>query len=152
MSVPLHAIAYVSSATHLLDSGELEQLLVDAREFNVAQGVTGVLLYVDGCFMQCIEGPMEGVARVYQRIKEASRHRGLIELLNQPVKRRAFPDWHMGCGSNAQSEMINDATESWERMLSSAREVDESVPGLLLLRAFWKESRAARTKRVVARA
>ena len=58
----------------------------------------------------------------------------------------------MGCGSNVQSEMLNDATELWERMLSSTRDVDDAVPGLLLLRAFWKESRAARSKRAVARA
>ncbi len=51
----LYCIVYLSSATNLMTDAEIEALLVSARNSNAAQNITGVLMYLDGNFVQCIE-------------------------------------------------------------------------------------------------
>ena len=51
----LESLVYVSSAVRLLNLEEIGYLLRRARERNTEYGITGVLLYVGGNFMQYIE-------------------------------------------------------------------------------------------------
>jgi Sensors of blue-light using FAD len=76
----LRTIVYVSSATHRLSEAEMEALLLDARERNQRHGITGILLYGEGNFMQCIEGLPDDVELIYARIC-ATRHATLATLL-----------------------------------------------------------------------
>lgn len=92
----LLGLVYVSSATHWLSPAELQNLLERARERNVREGITGVLLYSYGNFMQYLEGPADGVARVYDSIRSDTMHSGIIELLREPIRAREFDDWAMG--------------------------------------------------------
>ena len=92
----LLGLVYVSSANHWLSPAELQHLLERARERNVLEGITGVLLYSYGNFMQYLEGPAEGVARVYDSIRADPMHSGIIELLRGPIRAREFDDWAMG--------------------------------------------------------
>ena len=55
----LDSLVYVSSAVKLLRPEEIEYLLTRARERNEEYGITGVLLYIGGNFMQYIEGPAD---------------------------------------------------------------------------------------------
>jgi len=50
-------LVYVSSATELFSDTQLENLLLRSRQNNSTLGITGMLLYKDGNFMQCLEGP-----------------------------------------------------------------------------------------------
>jgi hypothetical protein len=50
------AITYVSSVRWKPSSTQLEQTLSESRQQNRDHGITGVLLYHDGSFMQYIEG------------------------------------------------------------------------------------------------
>lgn len=91
----LEAVLYVSTATRWLTAAELERLLKEARQRNLECGVTGVLLYSYGNFMQYFEGPAEGVTEVYEVIRRSALHQGLIELLHEPIDAREFDDWTM---------------------------------------------------------
>jgi hypothetical protein len=96
MSSPeLHQLVYVSSATKPFPQDELLALLAQSRRRNTESGVTGMLLYRDGNFMQVLEGPRAAVLATHERIVGDSRHRGLITLRNTPVAARSFPDWSM---------------------------------------------------------
>ncbi len=92
----LHALVYVSSASHLLSVQEIDHLLQRARMRNVRQAVTGVLLYSQGNFMQYLEGPAIGLERVYDKVKADALHHGIIKLLTQPIRSRLFEEWAMG--------------------------------------------------------
>ena len=46
----MHAIAYESETKRELTLQDLDRLLLDARTFNEAAGVTGVLLYLASSF------------------------------------------------------------------------------------------------------
>lgn len=91
----LHCILYVSSETRAASNDDLEHLLASARERNKAAGITGVLLYRDQCFMQYIEGPSQEVVRIYGIIKNHPLHSGIVEIIDEPVIARLFPEWPM---------------------------------------------------------
>ncbi len=103
----LLSIIYVSSAVKPFSDAELESLLVDARAFNKATAITGVLLYADGNFMQCLEGPTDSVLRAYDRILSSSRHKGLIEINHSKIEIRSFASWKMGLFRPTKAEFIS---------------------------------------------
>ena len=59
---------------------EISRLLEKARQRNLEECVTGVLLYSDGKFMQCLEGPAQGLAKLYECIKFDLLRFGMIDL------------------------------------------------------------------------
>jgi len=91
----LHAIVYVSMSAHLLSMNELEHLRERAEARNAKEGVTGVLLYSGGSFMQYLEGPAPGLSRVYGFIKADRLHYGVVDLLREPIHEREFAGWSM---------------------------------------------------------
>ena len=91
----LHRLLYVSSAVSRMPPAALESLLTDARARNGSNGITGLLLYADGDFMQLLEGPRDQVLDTYSRIERSRLHRGLIALMNSSTKERIFSGWSM---------------------------------------------------------
>ncbi len=92
----MFSLVYVSSATHLLSNQDPVRLLQQSREKNVRLGVSGMLLYKDGNFIQVLEGPEKNVRDLYLTISKDHRHKGLIVLLEEKIAERRFPDWSMG--------------------------------------------------------
>ena len=70
----LGVIVYISKAARSLGHDDLERLLESARRRNIQEGITGVLLYADGSFMQYLEGPADALMRVYAIIKTDPLH------------------------------------------------------------------------------
>lgn len=93
---PLHRLIYLSSSAGEMSHGKLGSILEASRRNNTAAGVTGLLLYHDGCFFQALEGPQSGVQRIFARIRNDRCHTGAIVLLDSPCAGRAFADWSMG--------------------------------------------------------
>src|ERR1700748_2711553 len=89
-------LVYVSSAVNPFSDEELEALLKKSRHNNEARGITGLLLYKGGNFMQFLEGPKEAVVDSMTRIKGDKRHRGVIVLLQEDSSKRDFAEWSMG--------------------------------------------------------
>lgn len=89
-------LVYVSSAARPFSKTELVELLQVARANNERLGITGMLLYRDGNFMQVLEGEEPMVRDLYARIERDPRHQGSIILLEESLKRRQFGEWSMG--------------------------------------------------------
>lgn len=89
------SLTYVSSATSFLTPDELLALLKTARDNNGRLGLTGMLLYKDGNFMQVLEGEEAPLRQLYAKIIKDPRHSGLIKLLDQTIETRQFPSWSM---------------------------------------------------------
>ena len=89
----LWAIVYVSKAARPMTQDDLAHILEGARRRNAEEGITGVLLYSDGSFMQYLEGPAAGMLRVYAIIKTHPLHYGLIDLVREPIQSREFAEW-----------------------------------------------------------
>ncbi len=135
----LYHIAYVSFSTKELSEHELEELLKVIRRKNEKNGVTGLLLYNDRSFIQVIEGEQEALIKLYNQINKDPRHENIVTLLEEPIKKRAFPDWSMGfriinnkqaaqipgysefMTSSNSEELIKDSTREIIRLLNSFR-------------------------------
>lgn len=89
----LETLIYTSIASDSLDALEVAEIIERSRTFNQLDGVSGLLLYCNNYFMQCIEGTGEGVQRTYRRILRSSKHHHVVELFNASVDRRRFSNW-----------------------------------------------------------
>ena len=120
---------------------QVESLLVEARGLNLESAVTGVLLYSDGNFMQYFEGSDDSMRVTYERIRASRRHKNIIEILNERVTQRSFPDWQMGFAQPTQSELLALSTARWQSMAGEAPGSSAISPALALLQDFWKRAR-----------
>lgn len=91
----MHHLIYLSSATELLDEGQLRSLFFQCRRDNARAGITGLLLYRDGSFLQLIEGERADVAALFKKICRDSRHHGILKVVDEPITEREFPTWSM---------------------------------------------------------
>ncbi|MFZ7088346.1 BLUF domain-containing protein [Curtobacterium sp. RRHDQ10] len=89
------SIVYVSTATTPPDDAELAAILKVARRRNTELGVTGLLAYREGRFLQLVEGPDDAVDALYENIATDPRHRDVQLLDRDTVTQRWFPDWAM---------------------------------------------------------
>ncbi|MEZ6002540.1 MAG: BLUF domain-containing protein [Planctomycetota bacterium] len=89
-------LAYLSSAVNEFDRQSLLELLSKARSRNSDRGVSGMLLYHEGNFLQILEGRKEDVYEVFDRISKDPRHKDVIRLIEDEIETRSFPDWSMG--------------------------------------------------------
>ena len=90
------SIVYASSAVKLFTEQEIIKLLEISQRNNEQSGITGMLLYNGGNFIQVIEGPDEAVLALYDTIKRDRRHYKVTLLGQDPIHERQFPDWTMG--------------------------------------------------------
>jgi hypothetical protein len=91
----VYRLIYVSSAVRLFSEAELENLLTESRQGNNSVGITGLLLYKDGNFMQCLEGSKDAVGTLMDKISRDPRHRGVIVLLGEYAQPE-FSAWSKG--------------------------------------------------------
>jgi hypothetical protein len=95
-------LTYVSSASRGFAPVVLEAILAAARANNTAEGVTGLLLFHDGNFLQTLEGDEQAVRRIYARIEHDPRHGGCIVLERRSVPSRLFGEWAMACRATSE--------------------------------------------------
>lgn len=88
-------VIYASSATIRLSQYELLELLKGARLNNEAHGLTGMLLYRDGTYLQYLEGQPADINSLLERLRQDSRHKAIRILREGALPERLFPDWSM---------------------------------------------------------
>lgn len=92
----MYQIIYASTATHLMSEQELTDILTKARANNEQLGVTGMLLYNSGNFLQVLEGDEANVNAIYNKISQDDRHYNLTKIFSKPIASREFGEWSMG--------------------------------------------------------
>lgn len=92
----LYHLAYVSTATSVLGTGELLDLLNDARGKNLSADLSGLLLHKDNAFFQVLEGSRRAIEQVMLKIRSDSRHRDIEIVMEGYIEARQFVDWQMG--------------------------------------------------------
>ena len=89
-------LIYASAATVPFSDRDLQELLADARTTNESLGLSGMLLFDDGSFLQVLEGERDAVLSLFEKIQEDSRHTNVRILLQKEIDERSFGDWRMG--------------------------------------------------------
>ena len=128
----LLSIVYISSAVRPFTAEGIDALLRAARERNEKHGVTGLLLYCDGNFMQLLEGSGSAVGGTYARIGRDMRHHQLIKLVEEPVPERSFSEWSMAYNRATAPDFLALSTAEW-----AARDPATVGRRRRLLRDFW---------------
>jgi Sensors of blue-light using FAD len=95
-SEDLISLVYLSEAVGHLSHLELAELLAKSRANNFTLGITGMLLFKQGRFLQALEGKRDDVMTLYRKIGKDFRHRKVIMLSSETITHRNFPDWTMG--------------------------------------------------------
>lgn len=89
-------LMYASRAVPAVDQEELQTLMRQCRSRNPQIGVTGVLCYASGIFLQVLEGSRTAVNRLYNRIVADARHTDVELLAYDEIDERRFAGWAMG--------------------------------------------------------
>ena len=76
----LHRIIYMSTAVGVLRAEELDRIYLRAQAANARAGITGLMLFYEGVFLQVLEGPAAGVTSLLERIRRDRRHSSVIVL------------------------------------------------------------------------
>jgi len=74
----------------------IESILHQSRAHNPGSGVTGVLCYGGGIFLQALEGGRMAVNELYGHILRDPRHKDVVLLHYQEISEREFGGWTMG--------------------------------------------------------
>jgi hypothetical protein len=141
LTASLKAIVYISAGIQPMTGAMLEDLLLEARRLNLASGVTGALIYSDGTFMQYFEGEPQAMVETYDRIRASRRHSRIVEMMNEPIMAREFPDWQMALTQPPASELLALSTASWVVQTSRLAARGHGSVGMVLLRNFWGRRR-----------
>lgn len=89
-------LLYASRATHTVEQDELNAILRSSKAENPALGITGVLCFSEGIFLQVLEGGRSAVNRLYNRIVTDPRHTDVELLVYEEISERRFAGWSMG--------------------------------------------------------
>jgi len=100
-------LAYTSVATHHMTHDELLTLLNAVRNANQRQSITGMLLYMDDCFFQVLEGEEQLVDNLYEKICLDERNHHVVKLIREPITQRSFTEWTMSYEHVTREEMAS---------------------------------------------
>lgn len=133
MTSDLYQILYCSRncmhGTKPQTAVEINNILSASRRNNAKVGVTGALLFNSILFAQVLEGPIDGVEKIFEQIQRDLRHSDLIVLESGLIEARNFPIWSMafaGADSEAPDPLIaatlnaaiSDPSAAGEQVLS----------------------------------
>ena len=103
----MYRIVYTSAAAQAFSDAAIEALLRGARQRNKTLGVTGMLVFHEGTFLQAIEGERRAANEIFARIQEDPRHRDIAVLHRGPGDEpRVFGAWPMGFADSSGASGI----------------------------------------------
>ena len=109
-------MVYISAETVEFDEPALRELLAIARRNNHAVGVSGMLLYHKGSFIQVLEGEQATVEQLFEKIERDDRHNNTTVIFRGRADERTFDEWAMGYVS---ARSMGDIPEGFHSFLRS---------------------------------
>ncbi len=87
---------YASRAVPGIAQDELLAIVRKSKANNPSVGVTGVLCFSEGIFLQALEGGRSAVNKLYNRIATDPRHTDVELMCYEEIGERRFAGWSMG--------------------------------------------------------
>lgn len=103
--VMVYQTIYSSESATPMQAAELEELLEHARSSNARKGITGALVYVDGVFLQILEGDTQIIHELMARIARDVRHETVTVLKQGEIPSPSFSDWKMAYVSASKEQI-----------------------------------------------
>lgn len=152
--MPLIQLIYVSDAVEPFDNEQLVTMTTKAQAANASRDITGMLIYGGGHFLQVLEGRLDNVNGLFQKIRADARHHHVELLAMHPIEGRRFSHWSMQLANmdvvpEAERESFNSLirqfeAESLSDMTCFSKHADE------MLVSFLDELGASRSEVAVA--
>lgn len=115
---------------------DLAAMLAESRIRNRAHDITGVLVLVDGVFLQILEGEKGDVLDLMERIKRDPRHHGVKVYRERETDERAFASWSMAYLSPSAEEVSGwaelEGTTTIGNVLASLESEPGRLPGMVV--------------------
>ncbi len=89
-------LLYASRLADTESATATESILAQSRNHNPASGITGILCYGGGIFLQALEGGRQQVSALYGHIQKDERHKDVVLLHYEEIMERRFGGWTMG--------------------------------------------------------
>jgi hypothetical protein len=89
-------LLYASRLADTESATATESILAQSRNHNPASGITGILCYGGGIFLQALEGGRLQVSALYGHIQKDVRHKDVVLLHYEEIMERRFGGWTMG--------------------------------------------------------
>lgn len=131
----MYRLLYRSRAMASFNEIKIDQMIKTAKVFNKENNISGMLLQVDRCFMQIIEGPKEQIEYLfYKKIFQDKRHWQVKVLLEGPIEKRSFESWSMELKSIENYGGLNKS----ENEILKEKCVNDPDLALEILKYFYK--------------
>lgn len=114
----MYFLIYSSYARFDFSHEDLKALLFQSREKNKYSGVSGMLLFLQGKFIQFLEGEETAVRSLYTKINQDKRHKSIVLLKEGTSEARLFSSWLMAFSSVTPEELASE--EGLEKTNSNA--------------------------------
>jgi hypothetical protein len=88
---------FISTGKAALDLAGLQYTLNGAALNNLRNNVTGLILFDEVRFLECLEGEDDIVDAAFERIKQNDLHRGCVLLSRRIIPQRQFQTWNWAC-------------------------------------------------------
>lgn len=92
----MYNLLYTSSSVKEANHEDLTLILQTARLNNQQMGITGMLFYSQGSFVQLLEGEEDKVKETFNKISQDPRHINIEVVIEANAANRYFPQWQMG--------------------------------------------------------
>ncbi|WAC01446.1 BLUF domain-containing protein [Lacinutrix neustonica] len=89
-------VCYLSTPSRNLSILDYEALFYTIKNNNDRLKIYGALIKTQDVFFQIIEGEVPIIDALLEKIKTDSRHKNIIEMLNQPIDKPTFSDFGVG--------------------------------------------------------
>ncbi|MBV9508357.1 MAG: BLUF domain-containing protein [Acidobacteriia bacterium] len=135
MSNQLYRIVYCSR-NHIRGAApeverEVRNILLKARANNAAAGITGALLYNSGNFAQVLEGPVESIGRIFEKIQRDLRHSEVTVVENGRISERQFADWSMAFAGESTVPATPVTAAAFDAAFGKAAGAGEQIMDIL---------------------
>lgn len=130
----------MSSQSRIMSRKSIEEFLFQVREKNKHLAITGILLLIQGKFVQYIEGPANEIDKVYGSISKDKRHTEMILLDSGDLKKRQFEGWSMAykeVSDKQIKEIVGNEKLNLEEIFLDGKDV-KNHPVLTVLYDFVK--------------
>ena len=107
----LRQVIYISQATRPLEADEIHALVSKAAANNKKLEITGALLFLEGSFVQVLEGDREALDALLDKLYRDSRHCNIRLLSDIQIESRQFTHWSMGLVDTPKSARPSLARE-----------------------------------------
>ena len=89
-------VTYLSAESYKLSSEDLLTILEKCNENNPLLGLTGMLIYGNGMFIQSVEGDEKIVKNTISKISSDARHKDFKILSEEITEQRLYDEFNMG--------------------------------------------------------